>query len=183
MIDRHRVMYASGNSGGEDRGVVDCSRHDARTHPAAAQGQASDCSVTRVHAGRGEDHLIRPPSDGGRDDLSRLIYRLRGKPTWPVKAQWIAPPSLLGLEPGVACFCEQGLARRAVQEDFGDGMRHASKLALYPRHSDIGSLGSGVFLASGKLGRRTSGRRRSKALSEPLKNAPPYTGDDGVFLR
>jgi hypothetical protein len=102
MIDLHRVMHASGSSGCEHRGVVDCSRDDARTHPAAAQGQASDCSVTRVYAGRGEDHLIRPPSDGGCDYLSRLIQSLRGKPTWPVEAHWIAPPSLLSLEPSLA---------------------------------------------------------------------------------
>ena len=52
-------------------------------------------------------------------------------------------------------------------------MRHASKLALYPWHSDIGSLGCGVFLASAKLGRRTSGRRRSKSAVRTAQNATP----------
>ena len=52
-------------------------------------------------------------------------------------------------------------------------MRHASKLALYPWHSDIGSLGCGVFLASAKLGRRTSGRRRSKSAVRTAQKAPP----------
>jgi hypothetical protein len=84
-----------------------------------------------VYAGRGKDHLIRSPPYSGRDYLSRLIQGLRGKPTWAVEAHWIAPPSLLSLEPSLACFFEHGLARRAVQEDFGDGLRHASKLALF----------------------------------------------------
>ena len=43
----------------------------------------------------------------------------------------IAPPSLLRVEPCLACFLEHRLARRAVQEDPGDVMRHVSKLALF----------------------------------------------------
>ena len=84
-----------------------------------------------MYAGRGEDHLIRSPSHGGRDYLSRLIQSLRGKSTWAVQAHWIAPPGLLCLEPSLARFFEHRLARRAVQEDFGEGMRHPTKLALF----------------------------------------------------
>jgi hypothetical protein len=111
MIDLHRVMRPSGSSSREHRGVVDCRCDDAGAHPAASQGQSSDGSLTCVYAGRGEDHLIRSPSHGGRDYLSRLIQSLRGKSTWAVQAHWIAPPSLLCLEPSVARFFEHGLAR------------------------------------------------------------------------
>jgi hypothetical protein len=84
-----------------------------------------------VYAGRGEDHLIRSPSHGGRDYLSRLIQSLRGKSTWAVQAHWIAPPSLLRVQPSLARFLLHGLARRAVQEDIRAVMRHVSKLALF----------------------------------------------------
>jgi len=131
MIDLYRVMHPSGSSSREHRGVVDCRCDDAGTHPAATQGQSSDGSLTCVYSGQGEDHLIRSPSHGGCDYLSRLIQSLRGKSTWAVQAHWIAPPSLLSLEPSLARFFEHGLARRAVQEDFGEGMRHPTKLALF----------------------------------------------------
>ena len=87
--------------------------------------------MARVYAGRGENDLVWSRSYGGRDHLSRLIQGLRRKPTWAVEAHWIAPTSILGLEPSLSRFCEHGLARGAVQEDFGDWMRHASKLALF----------------------------------------------------
>jgi hypothetical protein len=73
MIDLHRIMRASGSSRREHRGVVDCRCDDARTHPAVAQGKSGDGCVTRVYARRSEDHLIRSPSHGGRDHLSRLV--------------------------------------------------------------------------------------------------------------
>jgi hypothetical protein len=111
MIDLHCLMHASGSSRREHRGVVDCCRDDARTHPAAAQGQSGDCCITRVYAGRGENHLIGSRSYGGRDDLSCLIQGLRGKPPRAVEAHRIAPPGLLSLEPSLACFIEHRLAR------------------------------------------------------------------------
>jgi len=48
-----------------------------------------------------------------------------------VEPHWIAPLSLLRIEPSLARFLEHGLARRGVQEDLGAVMRHASKLALF----------------------------------------------------
>ena len=47
-------------------------------------------------------------------------------------------------------------------------MRHPSKLALYLWHSDIGSLGSGVFVASVERG----GRRGLCGLSPMLLQTP-----------
>src|SRR5829696_1507158 len=85
--------------------------------------------MARMDPGRGENDLVRSRSHCGRDHLSRLIQSLRGKPTRAVEAHRIAPASLFGLEPSLSRFLEHGLARGAVQEDFGDWMRHASKLA------------------------------------------------------
>jgi hypothetical protein len=129
MIDLHSVMCARGGGSREHRGVIDCRCDDAGSHPAATQDKSSDRSLICVYAGRGEDHLIRSTSHGGRDYLSRLVQSLRGKATWAVQAHGVAPPSLLRLEPGLARILKHGLARRAVQEDFGDRMRHPTKLA------------------------------------------------------
>jgi hypothetical protein len=46
-----------------------------------------------------------------------------------VETIWIAPPCLLRIKPSLAHIGEHWLARRGVQEDLGNGMRHASKLA------------------------------------------------------
>jgi len=51
-------------------------------------------------------------------------------------------------------------------------MRHPSKLALYLWHSDIGSLVSGVFVASVKLGRRPADEAFESA-ARTTKNATP----------
>jgi len=61
-------------------------------------------------------------------------------------------------------------------------MRHPSKLALYLWHSDIGSLGSGVFVASVKLGRRPADEAFEKRCANHQKRNP-YTSDDSEFLR
>ena len=114
--------------------------------------------MARMDPRRGENDLIRSRSHSRRDHLSRLIQSLRGKPTRAVEAHWIAPASLFGLEPRLARFLEHRLARRAVQEDFGDWMRHASKLA------------------------RAQWKRRRKGASERPKSSP-HTGDRSVLLR
>jgi hypothetical protein len=48
-----------------------------------------------------------------------------------MEPDWIAPSGLLRIKPSLPGIREHRLAGRAIQEDFGDGMRHASKLALF----------------------------------------------------
>jgi hypothetical protein len=48
-----------------------------------------------------------------------------------MEPDWIAPSGLLRIKPSLLRILEHWLARRAIQEDFGDGMRHVSKLALF----------------------------------------------------
>ena len=91
--------------------------------------------MTRMNPGPGENHLVRSRSHGGRDHLSRLIQSLRGKPTGAMEAHRIAPASLLRFEPSPECFRKHGLARGAVQEDFGEAIYHALNLALYALHT------------------------------------------------
>ena len=105
--------------------------------------------MVRMDPRRGENDLVRSRSHRGRDHLSCLIQSLRGKPTRAVEAHRIAPASLFGLKPRLARFLDHRLARRAVQEDFGDWMRHASKLA------------------------RAQWKRRRKGASERPKNGAP----------
>jgi hypothetical protein len=138
--------------------VVDRRCDDAGTHPAPAQRQSKDGGLIRVDPGSGEDDLIRSRSYSGGNHFSCLVNGLGGKPARPVQTCWIAPARLLRIEPSLARIGEHWLARRTVQEDLGDGMRHASKLA----HE---SLVAGA----------------DAAVDRPKPN--PYTGDDSVVLR
>jgi len=49
-------------------------------------------------------------------------------------------------------------------------MRHPSKLALYLWHSDLGSLGSGVFVGPVKRGHRSVRGLSPKLLQTPEAN-------------
>jgi len=46
-----------------------------------------------------------------------------------VQPRGIAPAGLLGIKPGLTRIREHRLTRRTVQEDLGNGIGHASKLA------------------------------------------------------
>jgi hypothetical protein len=158
MIDIHHVVHPSGGGRPEDRGVIDCCCDDARTHPAPAQRQSKDGGLIRVYPGCGQDDLIRSRSYPGGNHFSCLVNGLGGKPARPVQTCWIAPTCLLRIKPSLARIGEHWLARRTVQEDVGNGMRHASKLARE-------SLVAGA----------------DAAADRPKPN--PYTGDDSVVLR
>jgi hypothetical protein len=54
-----------------------------------------------------------------------------------VEPDRISPPCLLRLKPSLAGIGEYWLARRAVQEDLRNWMRHASKLAREPRYREL----------------------------------------------
>jgi hypothetical protein len=112
-----------------------------------------------VYSGRGEDNLIRSCSYGSGDHFSSLIHGLCGKAARPVEPDGIAPASLLRIKPSLARIGEHRLARRTVQEDLRNGMRHASKLAREPPL-----------------------RARPCCMANGQKRNP-YTGDDGVVLR
>jgi hypothetical protein len=129
MIDIHHVVHPSGGGRRKHRGVVDCCCDDAGTDPAPAQAQSKDGSLTRVYPGCGENDLIRSRSDGSGHHFSSLVHGLGGEPAGPVETSWIAPPCLLPIKPSLARIGEHWLARRGVQEDLGNEMRHASKLA------------------------------------------------------
>jgi hypothetical protein len=129
MIDIHRVVHPSSGSRRKHRGVVDCCCDDAGTDPAPAQPQSKDGGLTRVYPGCGEDDLIRSRPYRGGNHFSSLVHGLGGKPAGSVETIWIAPPCLLRIKPSLAHIGEHWLARRGVQEDLGNGMRHASKLA------------------------------------------------------
>ena len=159
MIDIHRLVHSSDGSRRKHRGVVDCCGDDAGADPAPAQCQSKDGCLTRVYPGRGEDDLIRSCSDGGGDHFSSLIHGLGSKPARPVESERIAPARLLRIKPSLARISEHRLARRGVQEDLRNGMRHASKLAREPLL-----------------------RARPCCKSEPQKRNP-YTGDESVVLR
>jgi hypothetical protein len=139
--------------------VVDCCCDDAGADPASAQCQSKDGSLTRVYPGRGEDNLIRSCSYGGGDHFSSLIHGLGGKAARPVEPDGIAPGSLLRIKPSLTRNGEHWLARRTVQEDLRNGMRHASKLAREPP------------------------RRARRGSMADRQKRNPYTGDDGVVLR
>ena len=111
--------------------MVDGCRNNARTNPPPAQRQPRDRSLICVYPRRGEDDFIRSCSHSTRDHLPRTIHGLRGQPTGPMEPDWIAPSGLLRIEPSLPRIREHRLAGGAVQEDFGVGMRHASKLALF----------------------------------------------------
>ena len=78
---------------------------------------------------RSEDDLIGPRSDRSRDHFPRLVQRLSGEPTRTVQPRRITPAGLLRIEPSPTCIRQHRLTRRTVQEDLGNGIGHASKLA------------------------------------------------------
>ena len=158
MIDIHNVVHPSGGGRSEHRGVIDCRCDDPGTHSTPPQRQSKNSGLTRVYAGCGEDDLIRSRSHRGADHFSCLVHGLGGKPAWPVQTCWIAPACLLRIKPSLARIGEHWLARRTVQEDLGNGMRHASKLA---RESLVAS---------------------ADAAKQAAQKRNPYTGDDSVVL-
>jgi hypothetical protein len=159
MIDIYHVVHPRGGGGRKHRGVIDCCCDDAGTDPAPAQPQSKDGGLTRVYSGCGEDDFIRSRSSGGGNHFSSLVHGLRGKPAGPVETSWIAPAGLLRIKPSLARIGEHWLARRTVQEDLGNGMRHASNLA---RES---------LVARGDAAQRTA------------QKLDQYTGDASLVLR
>jgi hypothetical protein len=115
--------------------VVDCCGNDAGTDPPAAQCQSENGSLACVGAGRSEDDLIRSCSHRRGNYLSSLIQGLGGQAARSMEPGWIAPARLLRIKPCLARILEHRLARRTVQEDLGNRMRHASKLAREPASS------------------------------------------------
>jgi hypothetical protein len=158
MINFHRLMRASGGGSREHGGVVDCCCDDPRTHPPAAQSKSQDGSLACVYPGGGEDHLIRSCPYGGGYHFARLVQGLGGKASRPVEPDRISPTCLLRTKPSLARIGEHRLARRAVQEDLRNRMRHVSKLAREPPC-----------------------RALACHTANPQKR-DPYTGDDSVFL-
>ena len=129
MIDRHRLVRTGNGSGREYRRVVDGCSDDAGTNPPPAQRQSRDGRLTCVYAGPGEEDLIRSRSHCTGDYFPRHVHGLRSQSTGPMESDRIAPSGLLRIKPSLPRIGEHWLARGAIQEDFGDGMRHASKLA------------------------------------------------------
>jgi hypothetical protein len=132
MINFHRLVGASGGGGCKHRGVVDRCRDDARTRPPAAQSKPQHGSLTCVYPGGGEDDLIWPRSHGGGYHFASLVQGLGGNASRSVESGRISPTCLLRIKPSLARIGEHWLARRAVQEDLRNRMRHISKLARSP---------------------------------------------------
>jgi hypothetical protein len=152
-------VHTSGGRGRKHRGVIDCCCDDTGANPPSAQCQSEDGSLTRVYPGGSEDHLIRSCPYGGGYHFASLVQCLGGKASRPVEPDRISPTCLLRIKPSLARIGEHRLARRAVQEDLRNRMRHASKLA---RESSLRALAC-----------RTANRQKRH----------PYTGDASVFLR
>jgi hypothetical protein len=129
LIDVHCVVHSGGGGRRKHRGMVDCRCDDAGPDPAPAQSQSKDGCLTRVYPGCGEDDLIRSRFYRGGNHFSGLVHGLCRKSAGPVETSWIAPACLLRIKPSLAGIGEHWLARRGVQEDLRNGMRHASKLA------------------------------------------------------
>ena len=154
----HRLVHTSGGRGRKHRGVIDCRCDDAGTNPPSAQCQSEDGSLTCVYAGRGEDDLVRSCSTAAA--TTSRAWSMAWAARRPAGGAWpISPPRLLRIKPSLAGIGEHRLARRAVQEDLRNGMRHASKLAREPP------------------------RRALACHTANHQKRHPYTGDGSVFLR
>ena len=132
MIDRHHIVNTSGGGGRKHRGVIDCCCDDPGANSPSAQRQSVDGSLTCVYPGGGEDHLIRSCPHRGGYYFASLVQGLGGKASRPVEPDRISPTCLLRIKPSLARIGEHRLARRTVQEDLRNRMRHASKLAREP---------------------------------------------------
>jgi hypothetical protein len=84
-----------------------------------------------------------------------------------MEPDWIAPSGLLRIKPSLPGIREHRLARRAIQEDFRNGMRHASKLARVCCLTDVGL--------------RTAQAFHVRRLDRQKRN--PHTRDASVVLR
>ena len=195
MIDVHRVVHPSGGCRRKHRGVVDCCCDDAGTDPAPAHSESEDGCLTRVHPGCGEDDLIGSRSYRGGNHFSGLVHGLCRKPAGPVEASRIAPACLLCIKPSLARIGEHRLARRGVQEDLGNGMRHASKLARESHvaggraakptaknstHTPVMTVSSCVRVNSKEwVNAATLGGHDSSVCTDPTKGATWVAGLDG----
>jgi hypothetical protein len=125
-------VNTSGGGGRKHRGVIDCCCDDPGANSSSAQRQSVDGSLTCVYPGGGEDDLIRSCPHGGGYHFASLVQGLGGKASRSVESGRISPTCLLRIKPSLARIGEHWLARRAVQEDLRNRMRHISKLARSP---------------------------------------------------